>query len=239
MAQHTVKSYDEDLQQLRSLIAQMGGIAETQIMGAIDALQRRDSEMALRIVAADKALDLLEAETEQLAIRIIALRAPMADDLRDIVSALKISALLERIGDYAKNIAKRTTVLAQSTIIEPVAIVPEMGRLVAQMVKNVLDAYVGRDAVKARHVWESDKAVDDLYNSLFRSLLTYMMERPMHITPSAHLLFIAKNLERIGDHATNVAEIVHYNVTGEMIGDDRPKADSTSLVSNPASDKED
>jgi phosphate transport system protein len=238
MAQHTVKSYDDDLQQLRSLIAQMGGIAETQIMGAIDALQRRDSEMALRIIAADKALDALEAETEQLAIRIIALRAPMADDLRDIISALKISALLERIGDYAKNIAKRTTVLAQSTIIEPVAIVPEMGRLVAQMVKNVLDAYVGRDAVKARNVWESDRAVDDLYNSLFRSLLTYMMERPMHITPSAHLLFIAKNLERIGDHATNVAEIVHYNVTGEMIGDDRPKADSTSLVSNPASDKE-
>jgi phosphate transport system protein len=238
MAQHTVKSYDEDLQQLRSLIAQMGGIAETQIMGAIDALQRRDSEMALRIVAADKALDVLEADTEQLAIRIIALRAPMADDLRDIVSALKISALLERIGDYAKNIAKRTTVLAQSTIVEPVAIVPEMGRLVAQMVKSVLDAYVGRDAIKARKVWESDKAVDDLYNSLFRSLLTYMMERPMHITPSAHLLFIAKNLERIGDHATNVAEIVHYNVTGSMIGDDRPKADSTSLVSDPADDQE-
>ncbi len=239
MAQHTVKSYDEDLQQLRSLIAQMGGIAETQIMGAIDALQRRDSEMALRIVAADKALDLLESETEQMAIRIIALRAPMADDLRDIVSALKISALLERIGDYAKNIAKRTTVLAQSTIVEPVVIVPEMGRLAAQMVKSVLDAYVARDAVKARKVWESDKAVDDLYNSLFRSLLTYMMERPMHITPSAHLLFIAKNLERIGDHATNIAEIVHYNVTGAMIGDDRPKADSTSLLADPSGEKED
>ncbi len=235
---HTVKSYDEDLQQLRSLIAQMGGIAETQIMGAIDALQRRDSEMAMRIIAADKALDSLETETEQLAIRIIALRAPLADDLRDIVSALKISALLERIGDYAKNIAKRTTVLAQSTIIEPVAIVPEMGRLVAQMVKNVLDAYVSRDAVKAREVWMSDKAVDDLYNSLFRSLLTYMMERPMHITPSAHLLFIAKNIERIGDHATNIAEIVHYNVTGEVISEDRPKGDQTSLVAHPSGDKE-
>jgi phosphate transport system protein len=235
MAQtHTVKSYDEDLQQLRSFIAQMGGIAETQLMGAIDALSRRDSEMALRIVAADKAMDALESETEQLAIRIIALRAPMADDLRDIISALKISALLERIGDYAKNIAKRTTILAQSSNIEPIAIVPEMGRLAAQMVKKVLDAYVSRDAVKARQVWESDKAVDDLYNSLFRALLTYMMERPTHITPSAHLLFIAKNIERIGDHATNIAEIVHYNVTGEMISEDRPKGDQTSLVSNPA-----
>jgi phosphate transport system protein len=239
MAKHTVKSYDDDLQQLRSLIAQMGGIAETQILSAIDALLRRDSEQALRIVAADRAMDALETETEQLAIRIIALRAPMADDLREIISALKISALLERIGDYAKNIAKRTTVLAQSSMIEPISIVPEMGRLVTQMIKAVLDAYVGRDAVKARTVWESDKAVDDLYNSLFRTLLTYMMEQPMHITPSAHLLFIAKNIERIGDHATNIAEIVHYNVTGEMINEDRPKADQTSLVSNPASDNED
>jgi phosphate transport system protein len=235
---HTVKSYDEDLQQLRSYIAQMGGIAETQIMSAIDALQRRDSEMALRIVAADKSLDALETETEQLAIRIIALRAPMADDLRDIISALKISALLERIGDYAKNIAKRTTVLAQSNTVDPIAILPEMGRMVSQMVKSVLDAYVARDAVKARHVWESDKAVDNLYNSLFRALLTYMMENPSNITAAAHLLFIAKNIERIGDHATNVAEIVHYNVTGAIIGDDRPKGDSTSLIVTPAGDQE-
>jgi phosphate transport system protein len=239
MSKHTVKSYDDDLQQLRSLIAQMGGIAETQILSAIDALIRRDSEMALRIVAADRAMDALESETEQLAIRIIALRAPMADDLREIISALKISALLERIGDYAKNIAKRTTVLAQSSMIEPISIVPEMGRLVTQMIKAVLDAYVGRDAVKAKAVWESDKAVDDLYNSLFRTLLTYMMEQPMHITPSAHVLFIAKNIERIGDHATNIAEIVHYNVTGEMINEDRPKADQTSLVANPAGNAED
>jgi phosphate transport system protein len=239
MSKHTVKSYDDDLQQLRSLIAQMGGMAETQILGAIDALLRRDSELAQRIVAADRAMDAMETETEQLAIRIIALRAPMADDLREIISALKISALLERIGDYAKNIAKRTTVLAQSSVIEPIAIVPEMGRLVTQMVKSVLDAYVGGDAVKARIVWESDKAVDDLYNSLFRTLLTYMMEQPMHITPSAHVLFIAKNIERIGDHATNIAEIVHYNVTGEMIGEDRPKADKTSLLSSPAGEIED
>jgi phosphate transport system protein len=239
MSKHTVKSYDDDLQQLRSLIAQMGGIAETQILGAIEALLKRDSELAERIVLADRAMDALETETEQLAIRIIALRAPMAGDLREIISALKISALLERIGDYAKNIAKRSTVLAQSSVIEPIAIVPEMARLVTQMVKAVLDAYVGGDAVKAKMVWESDKAVDDLYNSLFRTLLTYMMEQPMHITPSAHVLFIAKNIERIGDHATNIAEIVHYNVTGQMIGEDRPKADKTSLLSSPAGGNED
>jgi phosphate transport system protein len=239
MAQkHTVKSFDDDLRQLRTLIAQLGGMAETQIVGAMDAMQRRDSDMAIRIITADKALDQLETETEQRAIQIIALRAPMADDLREIVSALKISGLLERIGDYAKNIAKRTTVLARSPSVEPQAIVPEMGRLVAIMVKRVLDAYVARDAKMAKSVWESDKTVDDLYNSLFRSLLTCMMEHPANITPSTHLLFIAKNLERIGDHATNIAEIVHYNVTGVMLGDDRPKSDMTSTATM-AADSED
>ena len=227
---HTVKSFDEDLRQLRTLIAQLGGIAETQIIGAVDAMQRRDIDMALRIMTADKALDALEAETEQRAIQIIARRAPLADDLREIVSALKIAGLLERIGDYAKNIAKRTTVLARSPVVEPQVIVPEMGRLVSLMVKRVLDAYVARDAAVAHEVWVSDSQVDDLYNSLFRSLLTCMMEHPGNITPSTHLLFVAKNLERIGDHATNIAEIVHYIVTGSMLGDDRPKRDNTATV---------
>ncbi len=236
---HTVKSYDDDLRQLRSIIGQMGGIVEAQITGAIDALQRRDADMAHRIVVADKALDSLEAEAEKLAISIIARRAPLADDLREIISALKISALLERIGDYAKNIAKRTTVLAATTPVQPQVIIPEMGKAVARMVKDVLDAYANRDVEKALSVWQHDKIVDDFYNSLFRSLLTYMFENPQQITPSTHVLFIAKNIERIGDHATNIAEIVHFNATGSNIDADRPKGDNTSFVSTPAGDQED
>jgi len=227
---HTVKSFDDDLRQLRSLISEMGGLAEQQIVSAIDALTKRDTESAARIVAQDKAIDAIEAEVERFAVRIIALRAPMADDLREVIAALKISSVLERIGDYAKNISKRTSVLAENSVIQPVSILPEMGRVVARMVRDVLDAFVNRDAELAVAVCQRDKAVDDFYNSLFRALLTYMMENPHHITPSAHLLFIAKNLERIGDHATNVAEMVHYGVTGEHIGD-RPKADATPYVS--------
>jgi phosphate transport system protein len=226
---HTVKSFDDDLRQLRSLISEMGGLAEQQIVAAIDALTKRDTEGAARIVAQDKAIDAIEAEVERFAVRIIALRAPMADDLREVIAALKISSVLERIGDYAKNISKRTSVLAENSVIQPVSILPEMGRMVARMVRDVLDAFVNRDAELAIAVCQRDQAVDDFYNSLFRALLTYMMENPHHITPSAHLLFIAKNLERIGDHATNVAEMVHYGVTGEHIGD-RPKADATPYV---------
>ncbi len=225
---HTVKSFDDDLRQLRSLISQAGGLAEAQIIAAIDALKNRDAEAALRVVEEDKRIDALEVEAERLAVRTIALRAPMADDLREIIAALKISAILERIGDYAKNIAKRATVLAQGSAIEPLVIMPEMGRTVARMVKDALDAYVDRDPELARAVCQRDKDVDDFYNSIFRSLLTYMMENPHHITPSTHLLFIAKNLERIGDHATNVAEMVHFSVTGEHIGE-RPKGHDAVL----------
>ena len=225
---HTVKSFDTDIEQLRSLICEMGGVCEAQIGAAIEALIDRDGESAMAVVANDLRIDALETEIEALAVRIIALRAPMADDLREIVSALKIAAVLERIGDYAKNIAKRASALAQSARIQPVVIIPEMGRLVATMVKDVLDAFVDRDADKAVEVWERDQRIDDYYNSLFRSLLTYMMENPQHITPSTHVLFVAKNLERIGDHATNVAEMVHFSVTGQYIGD-RPKSDDTAL----------
>ncbi len=234
---HTVKSFDDDLRQLRSIIGQMGGMAEAQIIGAIDALQKRDADMAHRIVVADRALDALEAEAEKLAIEIIARRAPMASDLREIISALKISALLERIGDYAKNIAKRTTVLALNSPVQPQVIVPEMGRFAARMLKDVLDAFANRDVEKAIAVWNQDETVDDYYNSLFRSLLTYMFENPQQITPSTHVLFIAKNLERIGDHATNIAEIVHFAETGLNMDLDRPKADVTSYVTGPKSDE--
>ena len=228
MTAHTVKSFDDDLSHLRSLISEMGGVCEAQIVAAIDALSSRNADAALAVAANDKRIDDLEAQVEALAVKIIALRAPMADDLREIVAALKIAAVLERIGDYAKNIAKRASALAQSARIEPVVIIPEMARLVATMVKDVLDAFVDRDANLAIEVWARDQRVDDYYNSLFRSLLTFMMENPQHITPSTHVLFVAKNLERMGDHATNVAEMVHFAVTGQHIGD-RPKTDDTAL----------
>ncbi len=225
-ALHTLRAFDDDLRHLRSLIGEMGGLAEAQVNGAIDALVRRDVDSAMRIVAADKRIDSLEQEAEKAAITTIALRQPMADDLREIIAAMKISAMLERIGDYATNIAKRTTVLAQSQPIQPAVIIPEMGRSVAQMVKDALDAYADRDPELAIHVCDRDRVVDDFYSSLFRSLLTYMMENPHHITPSAHLLFIAKNLERVGDHATNIAEVVYFSATGEHVGD-RPKGDDS------------
>ena len=218
---HTVTAFDDDLSQLRALVSEMGGLAEASIDGAIQALVRRDDAGALEIIDADRRLDDLEVEVEKLAVRTIALRAPMADDLREIVAALKISSMLERIGDYAKNIAKRTTILSSDSAIQPVSIVPEMARVVRQMVKEALDAFLSRDPEAARRVCERDKAVDDFYNSLFRTLLTYMMENTHHITASAHLLFIAKNLERIGDHATNIAEQVYFSATGDYLDERR------------------
>lgn len=226
---HTLSAYDEDLEKLRGLIVRMGRRCEAQILGAVDALARRDAEAAAIIVAGDAEIDALEAETERFAIQTIALRAPVAVDLREIVSALKISAILERVGDYAKNIAKRTTVLAQGAPMEPAVIVPEMARMVAQMVTSAIDAFVARDADAAATVADRDQLVDDFYTSLFRSLLTFMIENPQRITASAHLLFIAKSLERIGDHATNIAELVTYSATGERMAE-RTKRDDTASV---------
>ena len=232
VTRHTVKSFDEDIAQLRSIISRMGGLCEVQISAAVDALVTRNVEAAAKVVLEDARIDALETEAEALAVRIIALRAPMADDLREIVAALKIAGVLERIGDYAKNIAKRASVLAQAQPIEPAIIVPEMARVVVSMIKDVLDAFVDRNVELARAVCERDRGVDDFYNSLFRSLLTFMMENPHYITPSTHLLFVAKNLERIGDHTTSVGEMVHFAVTGEHLMD-RPKSDDTSTFSSP------
>ncbi len=226
---HTVKSFDDEIHQLRSIVSQMGGLCEVQITAAIDALIHRDPEAALAVVETDARIDALEAEAERLAVTMIALRAPMASDLREIISALKISSVLERIGDYAKNIAKRASTLTATGQIEPVVIIPQMARVVVEMIKNALDAFVDRDADKALTVVQRDATVDDFYNSLFRSLLTFMMENPHHITPSAHLLFIAKNLERIGDHATNVAEMVYFSATGDHL-ESRPKTDDTAYA---------
>lgn len=229
-AAHTVKSFDNDLHQLRSMIAEMGGLCEAQILAAVDVLVRRDSEAGRAVVAVDARIDVIEAEVERLAIQIIALRAPMAHDLREIIAALKISSMLERVGDYAKNIAKRTASVAQFPSAQPSAIIPEMAKIVASMIRETLDAFVHRDSEMAMVVIHRDAAVDDLYASLFRALLTYMMEDPQHITPSTHLLFVAKNLERIGDHATNIAEIVYFSVTGQQVLD-RPKGSDTALPS--------
>ena len=217
--EHTLKAFDEDLDRLRALISQMGGLAEHAIGEAMRCLMQRDVEAAARIVEEDKKLDQLEIETERRAVQLIALRAPMAGDLRDVVAALKISGVVERIGDYAKNIAKRVPLLENVGKIEPLSLLPEMARISTEMVHNVLDAFVERDPQAAVAVCERDSAVDDFYDSIFRTLLTHMMENPQTIGQSAHLLFVAKNLERVGDHATNIAEMVYYAATGEHMAD--------------------
>jgi phosphate transport system protein len=221
---HTVKAFDDDLSELRAIISEMGGRAEAAIEMAMTALQRRDLDGAGKVIEADRRIDELEAEIDRLVVRLIALRAPMADDLREVLAAMKISGLVERIGDYAKNIAKRVPVVAETRDIEASSLLPAMGKAVSQMVRDVLDAFAARDAKLAADVHQRDREVDNFYNSLFRTLLTHMMENPHTITASTHLLFIGKNLERIGDHATNIAEMVYYAATGEQLGE-RAKGD--------------
>lgn len=225
MVEHTVKSFENEIGQLRGLISEMGGHAEVAIRDAIDALVRHDDELAARVVAGDAKLDALEAEVDRLAVRTIALRAPMADDLRDVIAALKISGVIERIGDYAKNIAKRVDQMEGPHKIEPITLVPAMAEIAQSMVRDVLNAYGSRDAMLAVEVIRRDEKLDQFYNMLFRSLLTHMMENPATISSAAQLLFIARNLERIGDHATNVAEMVYYAATGEYCSerDNRPE----------------
>jgi phosphate transport system protein len=189
-------------------------------------LVQHDVEAALSVVQNDKKLDVLEVETERQAVQLIALRAPMASDLRDVVAALKISGVVERIGDYAKNIAKRVPLLENVGKNEALSVLPEMARIATRMVHDVLDAFIERDAEAAVKVCERDAAVDDFYDSIFRTLLTHMMENPQSIGPSAHLLFVAKNLERVGDHATNIAEMVYYAATGEHMTDRPGKSGS-------------
>ena len=219
---HTIKAFDEDLDRLRALISQMGGLAEHAIRESMRCLIQHDLDGAAKIVEDDKKLDELEIETEKRAVQLIALRAPMAADLRDVVAAMKISSVVERIGDYAKNIAKRVPLLENAGTIEALSLMPEMARIATEMVHDVLNAFVERDAEAAVRVVDRDRAVDDFYNSIFRTLLTYMMENPGNIGQSTHLLFIAKNIERIGDHATNIAEMVYYAATGQHLAD-RPR----------------
>lgn len=231
MPGHIVKSYDTEFSELDRITAEMGGLAEAQLASAIAALTRRDPALAEKAIASDKRIDALERQLQERAIHMIAKRQPMANDLRHIMTVLKIAGDLERVGDLAKNIAKRA--LAVSAETQPRQIMAGMGHmaeLAHRQLKDVLDAFSARDDAKALAVWHSDAGLDALYNSAFRELLTYMMEDPRNIGLCTHLLFGAKNLERIGDHTTNMAENVHYLVTGETLGDDRPKGDDTSCV---------
>jgi phosphate transport system protein len=228
MSEHTVRSYDEELNALSAECARMGGLTEAQVADAITAVVKRNQELAGNVVARDDRLDVAERDIERRALRLIALRQPMADDLRRTVAAMKVANNLERCGDLAKNIAKRTLVIIESDPMTPLTrSIDRMGKLVVQRLTAVLDAYARSDLERALAVWSQDEDVDEHYNSLFRELLTYMMSDPRTITACAHMLFVAKNLERIGDHATNIAEIVYYQITGEdMIAPVRPKHDA-------------
>lgn len=218
MAEHTIKAFDEEIDNLRGLIAEMGGRAEAAIENAMVALQRHDKVLAAEVVADDKRIDAIEAEVEKLVVQIIALRAPMANDLRDMIAALKIVSVIERIGDYAKNIAKRVPMIATNKrTLEPISLLPSMGQVASEMVHDALNAFAARDPDLALAVIERDTVVDDFYNSVFRTLVTFMVENPKTISECAHLLFVAKNIERIGDHATNVAEMVFYAATGKTL----------------------
>lgn len=223
--EHIVKAYDEELENLNNAIIELGGVTEVQIADAIDAVMKRDPDLAVTVIQNDDRADELNYQVDIQATRLLALRQPMALDLRTIVAALKISADLERIADYAANIAKRSIPLSEAEPVRPVHVIPRMSRLASQMIKDVLDAFVQRDVEKAVAVWNADKEVDEMYASLFRELLTYMMENPRNITPCTHLLFIAKNLERIGDHVTNISETIYFLVKGTRMKETRPKKD--------------
>jgi phosphate transport system protein len=229
-SEHVVKSYDEELQRLTNTITEMGGLAESQLGTALNAVVERDSDLAANVVENDVKVDQLQRDVDNLAIRLLALRQPVARDLREIFVAMKIASDLERICDYAANIAKRSIVLDQAPPVQPVYSLPRMAQLAQLQVKDVIDAYVAHDAERAYAVWMRDEELDEMYSSLFRELLTYMMEDPRNIGPCSHLLFMAKNIERIGDHATNIAEDLYYLVHGTPLTQQRPKGDQSSLA---------
>ena len=216
---HTVKAFDEDITRLRGLIAQMGGLAEVALREAMEALVKGNFELANAVIARDKQIDALESEIDKLAVRTLALRAPMADDLREVIAAFKIAGVIERIGDYAKNIARSADKIEVRRKFEPLTLLPAMADVAGAMVHDVLTAFAARDAVLAAEVIARDDKVDAFYDSIFRNLVSHMMENPASISSAAQLLFVARNIERIGDHATNVAEMVHYAATGTYLAD--------------------
>ncbi|HTO60723.1 MAG TPA: phosphate signaling complex protein PhoU [Bradyrhizobium sp.] len=228
---HTIKAFDTDLQDLARMVAEMGGLAEKQVAESVDALATRDTALAQRVVVADANIDALQREIEEKSVLTIARRQPMAVDLREIVGALRLANDLERVGDLAKNIAKR--VIALNGEFPPPKLirgVEHMTDLLLEQLKTVLDAYARRDITSAMAVWRGDEEIDAVCNSVLRELLTYMMEDPRNITFCIHLLFCAKNIERMGDHATNIAETVHYIIEGRPITDQRPKGDTTNIT---------
>lgn len=231
MSDHIVSSYDQELQGLAGQIAEMGGMAEVLVADAVTALVRGDTTLAQKVILSDARLDRLQHQVEEQAIRIIAKRQPVARDLREIFGAMRVSGDLERVGDLAKNIAKRVIAMNGQVQIKRIVIgVEHLSEIALEQLKNVLDSYTARDAVEALEVRNRDDQIDALYTSLFRELLTYMMEDPRNITFCTHLLFCAKNVERIGDHATNIAEIVHFVATGEQLTDERHKIDDTGAT---------
>jgi len=237
-SEHIVKSFDESLNEMRGLVTRMGGLTEAQLAASVKALAQRDEALARKVIAGDAAVDSLEDEIDDAAVRLIALRQPMAIDLREVIAALKISSDLERIADYAANVAKRSIALNQAPPVPSASAIPRLARLVQNILKDTLDAYAERDSERAIDVWHRDEEVDEMYTGLFRELLTYMMEDVRNITSCTHLLFIAKNIERMGDHATNVAENIHFLVTGKRLEGGRPKGDTSSfqVVAPPGND---
>ena len=223
--EHTVRAFDDEITSLRGLIAEMGGLAELAIAESMEALVKGSLSLADAVIARDKKIDVLEAEVDRLAIRIIALRAPVADDLREVIAALKIAGIIERIGDYAKNIAKRVSRIEGRTAFEPLTLIPAMAEVAGEMVHDVLTAFAARNPTLATEVIERDAKVDAFYDSIFRNMVSFMVEDPSTITSAAHLLFVARNIERIGDHATNIAEQVYFAATAEYLVDrtDRPE----------------
>ncbi|WP_198369792.1 phosphate signaling complex protein PhoU [Roseomonas rosulenta] len=228
--EHIVRSYDEDLRKLRDMTARMGGLAERQVADATRALVRRDTTLAAEVVSRDAQIDALEREIEAFCVRLLALRQPMAADLRVVIAAMKASNDIERIGDYAANAAKRAIVLASLPSIGSLNGFERMAQLVQENLKAAMDAFVHDDAEAAQRVWEADEPVDAIYNGIFRELLTFMMEDPRNISAATHMLFIAKNIERIGDHTTNIAERIFYAVRGDSLPEDRPKADQSAFA---------
>jgi phosphate transport system protein len=229
-ADPAMKTYGDELRRLNSMLVEMGGLVEAQLGDALAALAGRNAAEAGAVIVRDEGVDHLHEEIDEAVVRMLALRQPVARDLRAVVAAIRIAGDLERIGDYAVNIAKRTVALGHCAQVSPVVAIHTMGKAAGQILANVLDAVAHGDAALAQRAWSRDFEVDDLYISVFRELLTYMMEDPRNITPCTHELFMAKNLERIGDHATNIAETVYFTVTGERLTARRPKRDTTRIA---------
>lgn len=233
---HIVRSFGEQLKALNDSIQEMGGLTLESLDRSMKALGNRDEDLATRVIEGDSRIDELNQRIQEEAVTVLALRQPMAEDLRVVVSALRVSSELERIGDYAANIAKRVVTLANAQDIPSVRVATRMGALAREILDETMQAYDSRDARWAAALWHRDVEVDDLHTGLFRELLTYMMEDPRYITPCTHLVFAAKNIERIGDHASNISEITHYLATGEPLPGERPKADMSSSLAQPEAD---